>query len=146
MKSINPKDAIGSTKPPITTVPMNVMSELGVAMMEGSIKYGKHNYRVSPVRASVYVDAAWRHLSKWWEGEDIDPDSELSHVIKAIASLTVIRDAMMQDSWCDDRPVKAKPYTEELQAQTDAVVKKYPVSVPPCLEIDNETENSNEYR
>jgi len=136
MKSINPKDAIGSTKPPITTVPMNVMSELGVAMMEGAIKYGKHNYRVSPVRASVYVDAAWRHLSKWWEGEDIDPDSELSHVIKAIASLTVIRDAMMQDSWYDDRPVKAKPYIEKLQAQTDAVVKKYPVSVPPHLEID----------
>jgi len=136
MKSINPKDAIGSTKPPITTVPMNVMSELGVAMMEGAIKYGKHNYRVSPVRASVYVDAAWRHLSNWWEGEDIDPDSELSHVIKAIASLTVIRDAMMQDSWYDDRPVKAKPYTKKLQAQTDAVVKKYPVAVPPHLEID----------
>jgi hypothetical protein len=108
-KDTNPKDAVGVRKwRQFTTVPMTVLAELGVAMFEGARKYGKHNYRVAGVRASVYVDAAFGHVMQWWEGEDLDPDSGLSHITKAIASLTVLRDAMIQRKLVDDRPPKAE--------------------------------------
>lgn len=103
-KETNPKDAIGVRKAPLSCVPMNVVAELGVAMLEGASKYGRHNWRASGVRSSVYFDAVMRHMIAWWEGEDIDPDSNLSHVIKAMATLTVLRDAQISGMLEDDRP------------------------------------------
>ena len=73
-------------------------------MGEGAVKYGKHNWRVEGVRASIYYDATLRHLLSWFDGEDVDPDSGVHHVSKAIASLMVLRDAMIQNNCVDDRP------------------------------------------
>lgn len=108
-KATNPKDAVGIKKwRQFMTLPMQVFWEVGVAMLEGTLKYGRHNYRGAGVRASVYVDAARGHIEQWVEGEDIDKDSDMSHITKAIASLTVLRDAMMNDCWVDDRPPPIK--------------------------------------
>jgi hypothetical protein len=126
-KDTNPKDAMGTGKAPISTVSAPVMAEVGLAMLEGALKYGRHNYRVSGVRASVYYDAVKnRHLSAWWEGEDIDPDSDLSHITKAIAGLVVLRDSMIQGNWIDDRPPPSpKGWLEKLNAKAAALVAKY---------------------
>jgi predicted oxidoreductase len=107
-KDSNPKDNIGSTKPPIHNVPLSVVAEIGLALAEGSHKYGSSNWRVIGVRASVYWDATFRHIKAWWEGEDLDPDSQLSHITKAISALVVLRDAMIQENWNDDRPPRSK--------------------------------------
>lgn len=129
-KDTNPKDAVGVAKVPFSVIPMGVMSELGLAMMEGARKYGRHNYRTAGIRASVYVDAAFRHITDWWEGADLDPDSGLSHITKAIATLTVLRDAMMNDKWVDDRPPSLpEGWQQELNALAKAVIAKYPNSV-----------------
>jgi hypothetical protein len=108
VKDSNPKDAIGSTKPPVANVPLSVISEVGMALAEGQYKYGGYNWRVIGVRASVYWDATFRHIKAWWEGEDTDPDSQLNHITKAISALVVLRDAMIQDNWNDDRPPRSK--------------------------------------
>jgi hypothetical protein len=108
VKDSNPKDAIGSTKPPIDNVPLSVISEVGMALAEGQYKYGGYNWRVIGVRASVYWNAAFRHIKAWYEGEDLDPDSQLSHITKAISALVVLRDAMIQENWNDDRPPRSK--------------------------------------
>lgn len=100
----NPKDRTGVGKTPVSVIPQTVIAEVGLAMMEGALKYGAYNWREAGVRGSVYVDAAWRHLAAWWEGEDDDPDSGLSHIVKAIAGLCVLRDAMIQEKFEDDRP------------------------------------------
>lgn len=127
VKPTNPKDAVGIKKAPITTVPLTVMAEVGLGMMEGARKYGRHNYRVDGVRASVYVDATWRHMAKWWEGEDIDPDSGLSHITKAIASLVVLRDAMINGKFTDDRPpVVPDGFFSSLDKKAAEIVEKYP--------------------
>jgi len=47
-------------------------------------------------------------LTAFWEGEDTDPDSQLSHITKAISALIVLRDAMIQNNWTDDRPPRSK--------------------------------------
>ena len=132
-KETNPKDAVGIKKVPLSTVSALVLQELGVGMMEGARKYGRHNYRVVGVRSSVYYDATLRHLMAWWEGEDIDPDSGLSHVTKAICSLVVLRDAMINTMLEDDRPpVEAEYHTHmgRLQSVVDSVFERHPTSVP----------------
>jgi hypothetical protein len=134
----NPKDAFGIRKAPMSAVPAPVLVELGVAMQEGAAKYGRHNYRVISVRASVYYDALQRHIMSWWEGEDLDPDSGLSHVVKAIATLVVLRDSMLQGNLYDDRPPKSVKWLEELNAKAEALCTKYPNPVKPYTEINHE--------
>jgi hypothetical protein len=125
-KDTNPKDAVGIRKVPSSVVPRAVVQEIGLGMLEGALKYGRHNYRVAGVRASVYFDAANRHLDDWWEGQDIDPDSGLSHITKALACLTVLRDAMMNDKWSDDRPppMKNQSWMKELNEKAAALIDK----------------------
>jgi hypothetical protein len=131
-KDTNPKDAVGIKKFPISTVSGPVIAELGLAMLEGARKYGRHNYRDSGVRASVYVDAMFRHMMKWWEGEDIDPDSGLSHVTKIIASAFVLRDAMIFENWVDDRPPAVDPAIwKKMDKMAADIVEKYPNAKEP---------------
>ncbi len=103
-KPSNPKDAVGINKAPASVVSQLVMMQVNLAMMEGALKYGRHNYRDAGVRASVYYDATRRHMDSWWEGQNLDPDSKLNHIIKAIASLTVLADGIITGLWEDDRP------------------------------------------
>ena len=128
IKESNPKDRIGVTKVPFSVIPSQVMAEVGVAMLEGGFKYGVSNYRDAGVRATVYYDATLRHLTSWLEGEDIDPDSGLSHITKAITSLIVLRDGMKNDLWVDDRPIKVSNpnWMQELNQKVKALIEKYP--------------------
>ena len=124
-KLTNPKDMVGVRKAPMSTVPANVLAEIGVAMLEGSVKYGRHNYRAAGVRASVYYDAVMRHLMSWWEGEDMDPDSSMNHITKALSCLVVLRDSQMQQMYTDDRPPKSKNFYEELHQKSAIILDKY---------------------
>lgn len=136
VKETNPKDAVGVRKPRFYSgVPANVTREVSVGMMEGAMKYGKHNFRESGVRAGVYVDATIGHILDYWEGEDIDPESNLHHITKAIASLYVLRDAQMRDMCEDDRPPTSNVQEdkERLQLVVDALFEKYPNPVKPVL-------------
>jgi hypothetical protein len=137
--TLNPKDAFGIKKVPISTVPAPVIGEVGIAMMEGALKYGRHNYRVIGVRASIYYDAVMsRHMPAWWEGQDIDPDSGLSHITKAIASLVVLRDAMIRGNWVDDRPPRTPDgWIEELNKKAAALLEKYPEPIPAYTELQH---------
>lgn len=134
-KDTNPKDAIGIAKAPMSVVSGPVIAELGLAMMEGARKYGRHNYRAVGVRASVYYDAMMRHMMAFWEGEDIDPDSGISHVSKAMACLCVLRDSMLMGNWTDDRPPKHKDgWVGELNVKAKGIIEMYPECVEPYTE------------
>jgi len=127
VKESNPKDAVGTKKVPFSTISAPVVAEVGLAMLEGALKYGRHNYRAIGVRASVYYDACIRHLSAYWEGEDIDPDSGLPHIIKAIACLVVLRDSQLMGNSVDDRPPShASGWQKELNQKAAELIEKYP--------------------
>lgn len=135
-KDTNPKDAVGIRKVAMSAIPAQPLMEMGLAMMEGARKYGRHNYRIAGVRSSVYYDAALRHLMAWWEGEDVDPDSGLPHLVKAMACLCVIRDSTIRGNVVDDRPPsmdigwqnelnkKASDLIDRLPNSKDAYVKE----------------------
>ncbi len=136
-KSSNPKDAVGTKKVPLSTISAPVMSEVGLAMLEGARKYGRHNYRAAGVRGSVYYDAIMRHMMAWWEGEDIDPDSGLSHIVKAIAGLAVLRDSMIFENWVDDRPPKMPDgWVQKLNQKAAEIIEKYPNALEPYTAIN----------
>lgn len=141
VKDSNPKDSVGTKKVPFSTVSAPVIAEIGLAMLEGSRKYGRHNYRAIGVRGSVYYDACLRHLTQWWEGEDIDPDSGLSHITKALACLVVLRDAMILDKCVDDRPPKTKQgWVADLNKRAAEIIEKYPNALEPYTELGQQKE------
>ncbi len=126
-KDTNPKDSVGVRKVPFSTVPSEVIARLGLAMMEGALKYGRHNYRAVGVRASVYYDALMRHVTAWWEGENVDPESGENHLIKAMACLAVLFDSCHIGNWTDDRPPKLKDgWQKELNETAGKLIDKYP--------------------
>tara|TARA_B100000745_G_scaffold47461_1_gene28484 strand:+ start:226 stop:672 length:447 start_codon:yes stop_codon:yes gene_type:complete len=138
-KKTNPKDAVGTKKPRFYSgLPANVTKEVTIGVMEGAMKYGRHNYRIAGVRASTYIDATIGHLLDYWEGQDIDPDSGLHHITKAIASLYVLRDAQMRNMCEDDRPPKSDVEGDKtrLQAIVNKLFEKYPNPVPAYKEGD----------
>ena len=125
LKPTNPKDAVGIRKAPLSSLPIRVLWRVGLAMMEGALKYGRHNYRAAGVRASVYFDAVGRHLFCWWEGEDLDPDTNLSHIDKAIAALMVLRDSMLEGNWEDDRPPRTALEMDALNKHAGDLLDRY---------------------
>lgn len=125
VKQSNPKDSIGIRKAAMSTIPAVVMAEVGVAMLEGATKYGKFNFRAVGVRASVYYDATMRHLMSWFEGENTDPDSGMNHITKAITSLVVLRDAMIQGKVTDDRPPSSKAFYGRLNKLAGEIIDKH---------------------
>lgn len=130
VKDTNPKDAVGTGKTPFSTIPSEVVAELGLVMLEGARKYGRHNYRAAGVRASVYFDAAMRHLTRFWEGEETDPDSGMPHLIHAMACCAVLRDSQVIGNWSDDRPPKLPDgWMVALNEKAAAIVEKYPNAV-----------------
>lgn len=124
-KPTNPKDSLGIRKAPLSSLPWRVLWGVGLAMLDGALKYGRHNYRAAGVRASVYFDACQRHLGSWWEGEDLTTDSRLHHLDHAIACLMVLRDSMIQGNWVDDRP-PAQPFNmQELHDQASSLIDQH---------------------
>lgn len=75
-------------------------------MKDGKAKYGLMNWRTSGVAASVYYDAALRHLLAWYDGEDYAQDSGVHHLAHAMACFAIVLDAMHSGTLTDDRPVK----------------------------------------
>lgn len=105
-KASNPKEALGSAKLALHLVPDAAVAHVATAFFEGASKYGAYNWRVAGVRASTYIAACRRHMSKWWNGEDRDPVSKVHHLANAAACLCIILDAEVSKMLNDDRPPK----------------------------------------
>jgi len=111
-QSTNPKDRIGRTKPPVHLIPPTAVVEEAVVMGLGAAKYGPFNWRHHTVAASVYIGAANRHLLAWYDGEDRDLESGMSHLAHARACLGILLDAEANGMLVDDRPPEG--HTAEL--------------------------------
>lgn len=103
LKNTNPKDFIGANKIPLHLFPETAAIYGALGLLDGMLKYGRSNWRKFGVRASIYNDAAKRHLNAWFEGEDIDPDSGLPHLAHAIACVALLIDATEAGKLKDDR-------------------------------------------
>lgn len=117
VNGLNPKDAVGVTKPSMTIVPKVPLYHMAAAFEDGSRKYGRHNWREVNVLASVYLDAAVRHLTLWEAGEEVADDSSVHHLAHAMACLAILIDAQAHGTLSDDR-VKAPAVIEFIKTKT----------------------------
>ena len=100
----NPKDLLGVQKVQLNLVPPASKVYQAIAMEDGAKKYGSYNWRENKVILSIYEAALERHMMRFHDGEDIDPDSGKPHLAHAIACLGIIIDAKETGNLVDDRP------------------------------------------
>ena len=102
--TVNPKDAIGSTKLPLHLWPAEATAVGCLGLLDGKGKYGRDNYVAGDgVIASIYVDACMRHLAAWFAGEHAASDSKIPHLGHALASLAILVKAEAHGKLVDDR-------------------------------------------
>ena len=119
-KHTNPKDLLGQCRLPLSLWPAIATAHGSLALLDGAQKYGRSNWRVMGVRASIYYDACLRHLSAWFEGEDVAPDSGVHHLGHALACIGILLDAQAAGKLTDDRLVKGG-YLEQVPELTELV-------------------------
>ncbi len=70
----------------------------------GADKYGERNWRIDPIKSSTYEAAILRHfMAYFYDREDADPDSGLSHLYHIRACCAVMLDAEIHGTLIDDR-------------------------------------------
>ncbi len=104
----NPKTQFGLQKPQLSLIPSSALIELAAAMALGASKYQAYNWRTDGVSASVYLDAAERHLRYFLDGEDLDPESGASHLGHVMACCAILIDAKAVGKLNDNRPTPGK--------------------------------------
>lgn len=89
-------------KPPVSLIPSNALIEESKILAYGAKKYDKHNWRKG-MDWSRLIDATFRHLLAFSDGEDIDPESGLSHLAHARCSLGFLIEYQAKSLGTDDR-------------------------------------------
>lgn len=124
-KPTNPKDVIGMGKAPVGLVPDTIVLCAVEAFLEGALKYGRYNWRIAGVRASIYNDAMERHRMKFWNGQNADVKTKVHHLKSVIACAGIMLDALQHGKLIDDRPPCEDPdaYAEWIDGLSDRVAE-----------------------
>ena len=67
-----------ASKPRMDLLDSEFLEDVARVLTFGAIKYDAHNWR-NGIRSSRLIAAAYRHLGAINRGEDIDPESGLTH-------------------------------------------------------------------
>lgn len=102
-KETNPKDVMASSKAVLSVVPTSLVAYAAMSFYEGMSKYGAFNWRHAGIKMSVYLNALERHLTRFKNGEDFDPETHVPHLASIIACAGIIIDASLHDKCTDDR-------------------------------------------
>ena len=76
-------------KPDLSLIPRAAMNGIARALMFGANKYGRYNYCKGFANTRLAA-ACLRHVMAYLDGEDIDPESGLSHLDHALATLSMM--------------------------------------------------------
>lgn len=87
----------------LTLVPIEAQEAIARAMMYGAKKYGRGNYRLSGMAWSRLIAACLRHLGTFLYDGSPDPESGLSHLDHALASLAMLAFQAARHPEADDR-------------------------------------------
>lgn len=119
MTAENPKDRAGRGKPSLGCAPSTAAFWWGYVHEVGARKYGAFNWRAAPVKASVYIEAAQRHLELMAAGEWIDSDDGAPHAAHLMAGMAILMDADYHGTLIDDLGSDAGPLRKVLNEITD---------------------------
>lgn len=98
------------TKPALSMLPLTFKAAVARVMMFGATKYGRWNY-LNGHKITGLVDSIERHLGAILEGEDVDPESGLSHWAHIGANALMATHQIQLGTLKDDRykPAAATP-------------------------------------
>lgn len=96
-------------KPPMDLLDRYALEQIAKVLAFGELKYSRHNWR-GGIRFSRLLAAAMRHLHAFNDGEDMDPETGLSHVAHAGCCLMFLlwmeeHRLDMDDRWVDENNV-----------------------------------------
>lgn len=94
-------------KPRISLIPREALWGMAQALTYGAVKYSADNYKLG-IEYRRVADAALRHLTAWLDGEETDPESGLSHLDHALASLAMLKYMAINVPEMDDRYKKGE--------------------------------------
>lgn len=121
-------------KLPYSLVPFDALNAVVSVLNYGASKYAPRNWE-SGMKWSRPWSAAIRHMTQFWEGEDMDRESGLYHIAQAICSLLFLLayEIRGMNQW-DDRPktLKSDPkvFTQrELDGAKFAAVEAYKIKL-----------------
>ena len=77
-------------------VPWSSVREMAKVLTFGADKYGDHNWRNGIEHSRLYA-ATMRHLTSYWLGESVDPESGLSHLAHAMTNLAMMTESPEYD-------------------------------------------------
>ncbi len=88
----------------VDQIPVEILLEWGEVFTMGAEKYGRDNWKGGTEWHEFY-GSALRHMFKFWEGEEMDEESGLPHLIHAIWNLATLRYYKLHNLGKDTRDV-----------------------------------------
>ena len=85
-------------------IPIYSFEELVKVFTFGSRKYDDRNWERGMAWGRVYA-ALLRHLTAFWRGEDLDPESGLSHLAHVVWNAMALLEFTKTHRELDDRPI-----------------------------------------
>jgi hypothetical protein len=96
------KSAESASKPRLDLLPPAAMEAIAKVLTFGAGKYGDNNW-ARGARWGRYYAALLRHLLAWWRGEELDPETGLSHLAHAGCCLVFLLEYQRNGWGTDDR-------------------------------------------
>lgn len=76
-------------KPEVSQLDPRFIMDLADLITKSANKYGKYNYALGQEYHTPY-DSLMRHANKFWQGEDLDSESCLHHVLHMAANCMIL--------------------------------------------------------
>jgi len=89
-------------KSSMSLLPNDALVEISRVLDAGKNKYSAWNW-AEGFEWSRLLDATYRHLGAWKEGEDLDPETGLSHAAHAACNLMFLITHQKRNLGTDDR-------------------------------------------
>lgn len=89
-------------KPRLDLVSRPALEGLANVLGFGAKKYAAHNWR-GGIEFSRLIGACLRHVNAFNDGEDLDPESGLSHIDHAACCIMFLSDQIKRETGLDDR-------------------------------------------
>lgn len=84
-------------------IPVEPLYQLAEHYGRGAQKYAERNWQ-GGYPWSLSFDALCRHLYKWWDGEDIDPETGSNHLVAVAWHAFALLEYSETHKEMDDRP------------------------------------------
>lgn len=111
-------------KPRMELLPGDALQEVAKVLAAGAIKYDDHNWRQGMAHSRL-IGAALRHIHAFNDGEDLDPETGLSHLAHASCCLLFLTTYKLQNLGIDDRHFKDGGYVADNEEYDKIIASHY---------------------